>query len=98
MRMALRRIDPLAAAVAVLALALRAPLTVAALPGVGNSDEPLNISVGLRMASDGSLDAHTYRYPGLLYEVIVAMTTAFRAVGIHVPAHGAMRIENLGVA
>jgi hypothetical protein len=96
--MALRRIDPLAAVVAVLALALRAPLVVAALPGVGNSDEPLNISVGLRMASDGTLDAHTYRYPGLLYEVIAGATTAFRAVGIHVPAHGAMRIENLGVA
>lgn len=98
MRMALRRIDPLAAAVAALALALRVPLVVAALPGVGNSDEPLNIAVGLRMASDGTLDAHTYRYPGFLYEVIVGMTTAFRAVGIHVPAHGAMRIENLGVA
>ncbi|ACU76460.1 4-amino-4-deoxy-L-arabinose transferase and related glycosyltransferase of PMT family [Catenulispora acidiphila DSM 44928] len=96
--MALRRIDPLAAAVAALALALRVPLVMAALPGVGNSDEPLNISVGLRMASDGTLDAHAYRYPGFLYEVIVGMTTAFRAVGIHVPAHGAMRIENLGVA
>ncbi|MEY9863266.1 4-amino-4-deoxy-L-arabinose transferase-like glycosyltransferase [Catenulispora sp. GAS73] len=98
MRMALRRIDPLAAAVAVLALALRLPLVMAALPGVGNSDEPLNISVGLRMASDGMLDSHTYRYPGLLYEVIAGVTTAFRAVGIHVPTHGAMRIENLGVA
>ncbi|WP_370346768.1 glycosyltransferase family 39 protein [Catenulispora sp. EB89] len=96
--MALRRIDPLAAAVAVLALALRVPLVMAALPGDGNSDEPLNISVGLRMASDGMLNAHTYRYPGLLYEVIAGVTTAFRAVGIHVPAHGAMRIENLGVA
>ncbi len=98
MRKALRRIDPLAAAVAVLALALRAPLVVAALPGVGNSDEPLNISVGVRMATDGTLDAHTYRYPGLLYEVIAGMTAAFRGVGIRVPAHGAMRIENLGVA
>ncbi|WP_194908910.1 glycosyltransferase family 39 protein [Catenulispora rubra] len=98
MRMALRRIDPLAAAVAMLALALRVPLVMAALPGVGNSDEPLNISVGLRMASDGMLNAHTYRYPGLLYEVIAGVTTAFRAVGIHVPTHGAMRIENLGVA
>jgi 4-amino-4-deoxy-L-arabinose transferase-like glycosyltransferase len=96
--MALRRIDPLAAAVAVLALALRVPLVVAALPGVGNSDEPLNVSVGLRMASDGTLDAHSYRYPGLLCEVIVGVTDTFRAVGIHVPTHGAMRIENLGVA
>lgn len=98
MRMALRRIDPLAAAVAVLALALRVPLVMAALPGVGNSDEPLNISVGLRMASAGTLDARTYRYPGLLYEVVAGATTAFRTVGIRVPAHGAMRIENLGVA
>ena len=98
MRMALRRIDPLAAAVAVLALALRAPLVLAALPGVGNSDEPLNIAVGLRMASHQTLDAHTYRYPGLLYEVIAGVTRAFHAVGIHVPTHGAMRIENLGVA
>jgi 4-amino-4-deoxy-L-arabinose transferase-like glycosyltransferase len=96
--MALRRIDPLAAVVAVLASALRVPLVMAALPGVGNSDEPLNISVGLRMASHGTPDAHTYRYPGLLYEVVAGVTTAFRAVGIHVPAHGAMRIENLGVA
>jgi 4-amino-4-deoxy-L-arabinose transferase-like glycosyltransferase len=96
--MALRRIDPLAAAVAALALALRGPLVMAALPGVGNSDEPLNFSVGLRMASDGTLDARTYRYPGLLYEAVAGVTTAFRAVGIHVPAHGAMRIENLGVA
>ena len=96
--MALRRIDPLAAVVTALALALRVPLVLAALPGVGNSDEPLNISVGLRMASHGTLDAHTYRYPGLLYEVVAGVTTAFRAVGIHVPAHGAMRIENLGVA
>lgn len=98
MRMALRTIDPLAAVVAALALVLRVPLVVAALPGVGNSDEPLNISVGLRMASHGTLDAHTYRYPGLLYEVVAGVTTAFRAVGIRVPVHGAMRIENLGVA
>lgn len=98
MRTALRRIDPLVAAVAALALALRVPLVMAALPGVGNSDEPLNIAVGLRIASDGTLDARTFRYPGLLYEVIVAVTTAFRGVGIHVPVHGAMRIENLGVA
>lgn len=96
--MALRRIDPLAAAVAALALALRLPLVVAALPGVGNSDEPLNVSVGLRIASDGTLDAHTYRYPGLLYEVIIGVTNTFRGVGIHLPTHGAMRIENLGVA
>lgn len=88
----------MAAAVAGLAVVLRVPLVMAALPGVGNSDEPLNISVGLRMASHGTLDAHSYRYPGLLYEVVAGVTTAFRAVGIHVPAHGAMRIENLGVA
>ncbi|GAA1970906.1 ArnT family glycosyltransferase [Catenulispora subtropica] len=98
MRLPYRRIDPGAAAVAVLALVLRTPLLFAALPGVGNSDEPLNIAVGVRMASTGTLDAHTYRYPGLLYEVIAGVTQAFRAVGLHVSSHGAMRIENLGVA
>ncbi|MBW8803451.1 MAG: glycosyltransferase family 39 protein [Catenulisporales bacterium] len=85
-------------AVGGLALALRAPLLVAALPGVGNSDEPLNVSVGVRIASIGTLDAHSYRYPGLLYEVIAGVAAVFRAVGLHVSAHGAMRIENLGVA
>lgn len=85
-------------AVAGLALALRAPLLVAALPGLGNSDEPLNVSVGVRIASTGTLDAHSYRYPGLLYEVIAGVAAAFRAVGLHVPVHGAMRIQNLGVA
>jgi hypothetical protein len=84
--------------VAVLALALRVPLLFAALPGVGNSDEPLNVAVGVRMASTGTLDAHSYRYPGLLYEVIVGVTEALRAVGLHVSTHGAMRIENIGVA
>ncbi|GAA2056018.1 hypothetical protein GCM10009839_76230 [Catenulispora yoronensis] len=93
-----RRIDPAAAAVAVLALALRVPLLVAALPGVGNSDEPLNVAVGMRMASAGTLDPHSYRYPGLVYEVVAGVASAFRAVGVHVSAHGAMRIENLGIA
>ncbi|NUR30431.1 MAG: hypothetical protein HOV83_32025 [Catenulispora sp.] len=65
---------------------------------MGNSDEPLNVAVGVRMASSGTLDAHSYRYPGLLYEVIAGVTQAFRAVGLHVSTHGAMRIENLGVA
>src|SRR3954454_1525092 len=97
-RLPYRRIDPAAVAVAGLALALRAPLLVAALPGLGNSDEPLNVSVGVRIASTGTLDAHSYRYPGLLYEVIAGVAAAFRAVGLHVPVHGAMRIQNLGVA
>ncbi|NUP52225.1 MAG: hypothetical protein HOW97_33615 [Catenulispora sp.] len=94
----LRSIDPAAAAVAGLALALRIPLLVAALPGVGNSDEPLNVSVGARMASAGTLDAHSYRYPGLLYEVVAGVVGTFRAAGVHLPVHGAMRIENLGIA
>lgn len=95
---AIKRVDPGAAAVAGLALALRIPLLFAALPGLGNSDEPLNIAVGVRMAATGTLDPHSYRYPGLPYEVIAAVTAGFRALGFHVPVHGAMRIENLGVA
>jgi hypothetical protein len=84
--------------VAGLALVLRVPLLVAALPGVGNSDEPLNVAVGVRMASVGTFDAHSYRYPGLVYEVIAGTAGVFRALGRHVSVHGAMRIENLGIA
>ena len=94
----LRRIDPAAVAVAGLALALRMPLLVAALPGVGNSDEPLNVAVGVRMASAGTFDAHSYRYPGLVYEVVAGTAGLFRTLGLHVSVHGAMRIENLGIA
>ena len=87
-----------AAVIGLIALLLRAPLTVAALPQFSNSDEPLNLLTGIHMADAGTVDPHSYRYPSMLYDAIAAVTASFRLTGLPAPAHGGITVQNLGVA